>query len=489
MVELKRLEAKGVRKRFGPTLAVDGVDFSVSAGEVRALVGENGAGKSTLVNVLSGVFLPDDGALFLDGEAYRPASPRDARDRGVLMVHQELALAPHLSVAENIFLGMEPTRRGLLRRGEMRTRTAAALAELEHDDIAPEQKVRTLSLASRQIVEIARALILDAKVLILDEPTSSLSQPDVEKLFRLIGRLKARGLAIVYISHFLEEVWQVADSFTVLRDGRSVDEGRIAEASASAIVKSMVGRDIDELFPRTSRSPGDVVLEVDGLAGMGLPHDVSFELRRGEVLGIAGLMGAGRTEMARVIFALEPVRSGRVRVGKFESVATPALRLEQGVGLLSEDRQGEGLAVTRTISENLTLSRLPRWLRPSDLDAAAAGWIAKLGIHSRGPRQRVKDLSGGNQQKVALARLLYHDLDVLLLDEPTRGVDVGSKAQIYELIDALASSGKSILLISSYLPELLGMSDRIAVMSRGRLAPARPVNEVDEEQIMQEAVS
>ncbi len=489
MVELKRLEAKGVRKRFGPTLAVDGVDFSVSAGEVRALVGENGAGKSTLVNVLSGVFLPDDGALFLDGEAYRPTSPRDARDRGVLMVHQELALAPHLSVAENIFLGMEPTRRGLLRRGEMRTRTAAALAELEHDDIAPEQKVRTLSLASRQIVEIARALILDAKVLILDEPTSSLSQPDVEKLFRLIGRLKARGLAIVYISHFLEEVWQIADSFTVLRDGRSVDEGRIAEASASAIVKSMVGRDIDELFPRTSRSPGDVVLEVDGLAGMGLPHDVSFELRRGEVLGIAGLMGAGRTEMARVIFALEPVRSGGVRVGKVESAATPATRLEQGVGLLSEDRQGEGLAVTRTIAENLTLSRLPRWLRPSDLDAAAAEWIAKLAIHSRGPRQRVKDLSGGNQQKVALARLLYHDLDVLLLDEPTRGVDVGSKAQIYELIDALASSGKSIVLISSYLPELLGMSDRIAVMSRGRLAPARPVNEVDEEQIMQEAVS
>ena len=489
MVELKRLEAKGVRKRFGPTLAVDGVDFSVSAGEVRALVGENGAGKSTLMNVLSGVFLTDDGALFLDGEAYRPASPRDARDRGVLMVHQEPALAPHLSVAENIFLGTEPTRRGLLQRGEMRARTAAALAELEHDDMAPEQKVRTLSLASRQIVEIARALILEAKILILDEPTSSLSQPDVEKLFRLIGRLKERGLAIVYISHFLEEVWQVADSFTVLRDGRSVDEGRIAEASASAIVKSMVGRDIEELFPRTSRSPGDVVLEVEGLAGMGLPHDASFELRRGEVLGIAGLMGAGRTEMARAIFALEPVRSGRVRVGQFESAATPAMRLEQGVGLLSEDRQGEGLAVTRTISENLTLSRLPRWLRPSELDADAAEWIAKLHIQSRGPRQRVKDLSGGNQQKVALARLLYHGLDVLLLDEPTRGVDVGSKAQIYELIDALASSGKSIVLISSYLPELLGMSDRIAVMSRGRLAPARPVNEVDEEQIVQEAVS
>ena len=489
MAELKRLEAKGVRKAFGPTIAVDGVDFSVSAGEVRALVGENGAGKSTLVNVLSGVFLADAGSILLDGEPYEPSSPKDARDRGVVMVHQELALASHLTVAENLFLGIEPARYGLLRRSEMRTRAATALRELEHDDISPDARVEALSIAARQIVEIARALILDAKVLILDEPTSSLSRPDVEKLFRLIGRLKERGLAIVYISHFLEEVWEVAETFTVLRDGRSVDEGTIADASVPGIVRSMVGRDIDDLFPRSQRTRGELLLQLDDLAGATLPSSASFALHRGEVLGIAGLMGAGRTEMVRAVFGLDPVRHGDIRVGVFEGPATPRARLAQGVGLLSEDRQSEGLATSRTIGENLTLSRLPWWIQPRRVDAAARRWIDELHIACRGPRQRVSDLSGGNQQKVALARLLYHELDVLLLDEPTRGVDVGSKAQIYRLIDELAASGKAVLLISSYLPELLGLADRVAVMSRGQLGAARPAAELDEESIMQEAVS
>ena len=489
MAELKRLEARGVCKAFGPTVAVDGVDFSVAAGEVRALVGENGAGKSTLVNVLSGVYLPDAGTILLDGEPYQPSSPKDARDRGVVMVHQELALASHLTVAENLFLGIEPVRCGLLRRAEMRERAAKALRELEHDDISTDARVDALSIAARQIVEIARALILDAKVLILDEPTSSLSQPDVEKLFRLIGRLKERGLAIIYISHFLEEVWEVAETFTVLRDGRSVDEGVIADASLPGIVRSMVGRDIDDLFPRSRRTRGELLLQIDELAGATLPLTASLKLHRGEVLGIAGLMGAGRTEMVRAVFGLDPVRRGDIRVGVFEGPATPQGRLAQGVGLLSEDRQTEGLATSRTIGENLTLSRLPRWVQPRRIDAAARRWIDELNIACRGPRQRVSDLSGGNQQKVALARLLYHELDVLLLDEPTRGVDVGSKAQIYRLIDELATSGKAVLLISSYLPELLGMADRVAVMSRGRLGPARPVAELDEETIMQEAVS
>ena len=485
----QRIVARGVRKAFGPTVAVDGVDFSVAAGEVRALVGENGAGKSTLVNVLSGVFLADAGSILLDGEPYEPSSPKDARDRGVVMVHQELALASHLTVAENLFLGIEPVRYGLLRRAEMRERASNALRELEHDDISPDARVDSLSIAARQIVEIARALILEAKVLILDEPTSSLSRPDVEKLFRLIGRLKERGLAIIYISHFLEEVWEVAENFTVLRDGRSVDEGVIADASVPGIVRSMVGRDIDDLFPRSQRTKGELLLQIDELAGATLPLTASFKLHRGEVVGIAGLMGAGRTEMARVVFGLDPVRRGDIRVGVFEGPATPRDRLAQGVGLLSEDRQTEGLATSRTIGENLTLSRLPRWIQPRRIDAAARRWIDELNIACRGPRQRVSDLSGGNQQKVALARLLYHALDVLLLDEPTRGVDVGSKAQIYRLIDELAASGKAVLLISSYLPELLGMADRVAVMSRGRLGVARPVAELDEESIMQEAVS
>ena len=485
----QRIVARGVRKAFGPTVAVDGVDFSVAAGEVRALVGENGAGKSTLVNVLSGVFLADAGSILLDGEAYEPSSPKDARDRGVVMVHQELALASHLTVAENLFLGIEPVRYGLLRRAEMRESASNALRELEHDDISPDARVDSLSIAARQIVEIARALILEAKVLILDEPTSSLSRPDVEKLFRLIGRLKERGLAIIYISHFLEEVWEVAENFTVLRDGRSVAEGVIADASVPGIVRSMVGRDIDDLFPRSQRTKGELLLQIDELAGATLPLTASLKLHRGEVVGIAGLMGAGRTEMARVVFGLDPVRRGDIRVGVFEGPTTPRDRLAQGVGLLSEDRQTEGLATSRTIGENLTLSRLPRWVQPRRIDAAARRWIDELSIACRGPRQRVSDLSGGNQQKVALARLLYHELDVLLLDEPTRGVDVGSKAQIYRLIDELAASGKAVLLISSYLPELLGMADRVAVMSRGRLGAAYPVAELDEESIMQEAVS
>lgn len=486
---MKRLEAKGVRKAFGPTVAVDGVDFSVAGEEVRALVGENGAGKSTLVNVLSGVYLPDEGSIFLDGKPYQPSSPKDARDRGVVMVHQELALAPHLTVTENLFLGIEPARYGLLQRGEMRARAAQALNELEHDDISPDARVDSLSIAARQIVEIARALILDAKVLILDEPTSSLSEPDVEKLFGLIRRLEGRGLAIVYISHFLEEVWEIAETFTVLRDGRSVDEGSIAEATMSGIVRSMVGRDIDALFPRSERTKGELVLSFDEIAGARLPVSASLELHRGEVVGIAGLMGAGRTEMVRAVFGLDPVRRGEIRVGVFQGPASPGERLAQGIGLLSEDRQVEGLAITRTVAENMTLSRLPRWIHPRQIERSAREWIDKLAIACRGPRQKVSDLSGGNQQKVAFARLLYHELDVLLLDEPTRGIDVGSKAQIYQLIDELAVSGKAVLLISSYLPELLGMADRIAVMSRGRLGVARPVAELDEETIMHEAVS
>jgi ribose transport system ATP-binding protein len=486
------LEARGLVRSFGSTLAVAGVDFGVARGEVRALVGENGAGKSTLMKLLSGVLPPEDGEILLDGAAFRPSSPKDARDAGVVMVHQELALAPHLSVAENLFLGMEPARFGVLGRSEMRARARQALSSLEHPDISPDARVESLSVAEQQIVEIARALLLEARVLILDEPTSSLSRPDVERLFRLIRRLAERGLAVIYISHFLEEVFEIADTYTVLRDGRSVGEGRIAGASTREIVRLMVGRDIKEMFPRSKRSRGDVVLEVSGLRGRVYPLSASFELCRGEVLGVAGLMGAGRTEMVRAIFGLDPVRGGKVRVGAFEGPAAARERLRQGAGLLSEDRKREGLAAIRSIGENLTLTRLeglgPLGLvLPRRVEAASRTWIESLGIQCKGPRQPVSELSGGNQQKVALARLLYHDLDVLLLDEPTRGIDVGSKAAIYRLIDELALRGKAILLVSSYLPELLGVCDRIAVMRRGELGEAVPAEEATEESIMARA--
>jgi ribose transport system ATP-binding protein len=494
MAELapKALETRGLVKRFGSTLAVAGVDFGVGGGEVRALVGENGAGKSTLMNLLSGVFPPDEGEILLGGEPFRPSGPGDAREAGVSMVHQELALAPHLEVAENLFLGMESSRFGVLRRSEMRERAREALSSLEHRDIPPEARVGSLSIAERQIVEIARALLRDVRVLILDEPTSSLSRLDVERLFRLIRRLAERGLAIIYISHFLEEVFEIADTYTVLRDGRSVGEGRIESASVQEIVRLMVGRDIQEMFPRSKRERGEVVLAVQGLGGRRLPRSASFELRRGEVLGVAGLMGAGRTEMVRAIFGLDPVRSGKVRVFAFVGPAAARERLRQGAGLLSEDRKREGLAAIRSVGENLTLTRLgglgPLGLvLPRRREAAARTWIDSLGIQCRSPRQKVSELSGGNQQKVALARLLYHDLDVLLLDEPTRGIDVGSKASVYRLIDELALRGKAILFVSSYLPELLGVADRIAVMRRGELLDAVPAQEASEESLLAKA--
>ncbi|HSF17171.1 MAG TPA: sugar ABC transporter ATP-binding protein [Vicinamibacteria bacterium] len=493
MAELKRiprLSTHGLRKRFGATVAVDGVDFAVSEKEVRALVGENGAGKTTLMNLLSGVERPDAGTMQLDGRPYEPSSPGEARSTGVAMIHQELALAPHLTVMENLFLGVEPSASfGFLRFGEMRSRAIEALRTLGHPNIDLDRRVASLPISMRQIVEIARALVLDARVLILDEPTSCLSRPDIERLFRLIGQLKERGLAVVYISHFLEEVVEIADSFTVLRDGRSVAEGGIAQTNLREMVRAMVGREVEHLYPRSARIPGDVVLQVKELAGELLPRSASFELRRGEVLGIAGLMGAGRTELMRALFGLDGVRHGSVCLGVDCGPATPRERWRQGVGISSEDRQGEGLAMRRSIAENMTLSRLqglgPSGLvMPARVRQAAQRWVNELSIQCRETTQEVAELSGGNQQKVALARLLHHDLDVLLLDEPTRGIDVAAKQTIYSLIDELASRGKAILLVSSYLPELLGMADRIGVMRRGVLSEVRPTSDWDELSIM-----
>jgi len=433
-----RLEMRGVGKRFGATVALEGVDLQVAAGEVVALVGQNGAGKSTLMAVLAGAVAPDSGTMALDGRPYAPRGPLEARRAGVAMIHQELSVAPHLSVMENVVLGAEPGRAGLLRWAEARRLTAEVLARLGHPEIAPEATVGHLSVAHQQLVEIARAFAMGARVLVLDEPTSSLSREDGRRLFDLVRRLKADGHAVVYISHFIEEVKEVADRFEVLRDGRNAGGGSAAAASREDIVALMVGRRVEDLFPRSPRVPGDVVLEVEGLG----PGGISFALRRGEVLGIAGLMGAGRTRLLRTIFGLEPVRSGRVRVGAYSGPATPHERWAQGAGLLSEDRKEEGLALGLPIADNLALSRLRGLgpgpiVLPSRLAAAARVWIDRLGVRAAGPDQPVRELSGGNQQKVALARLLHHDVDVMLLDEPTRGIDVASKAQIYALVDAL----------------------------------------------------
>jgi ribose transport system ATP-binding protein len=490
---------RGVRKSFGPTVALSGVDLEVTRGEVMALVGENGAGKSTLMKILSGALRRDAGELEIGGRVYDPASPLDGRQRGVAMIYQELSIAPHLSVMENILLGSEPRRGPFLRRSEARRSARHALAQIGREDLPLASPAGSLSVGAQQMVEIARAVRLGCDILVFDEPTSSLAKDDIRQLFALIRRLRGEGRAIVYISHALEEVEVVADRFCVLRDGATVGRGRVAEVSVEAIVTMMVGREVETLYHRSPREAGEVLLDLTRVAGVRQPRDASLQIRRGDVVGIAGLIGSGRTELLRVIFGLEPIRSGQVRVAGSTGGRTPHRRWRSGAGMLSEDRKNEGLAQGLGLDENVCLPRLDRlapWglLRPGRRERAARVWIERLGVRCASATQPAHSLSGGNQQKAALARLLFADVDLLLLDEPTRGIDVGSKAQIYRQIDELARGDpergvrpRAVLMVSSYLPELLGVCDRIAVMRRGHLGPAREVGEIDEATLMLEA--
>jgi len=489
----------GVVKRFGPTVALGGVDLDVHAGEVHALIGENGAGKSTLMKVLSGAHRPDDGSITLAGEPYAPSGPLDGRAAGVGMIYQELNLAPDLSVEANVFLGAEVHRSGLVKRSEHEAEVRKALAFLGHEKIDPRTLVSDLSVGEQQVVEIARALTCDARIIVLDEPTSSLTRKDTERLFDVIARLKSSGVGVIYISHFLDEVFRVADRYTVLRNGETVGTGSIADVDTDTIISLMVGRSLEELFPIVPHEHGEPILELDSLCGESLPNGVSLTLHRGEILGIAGLIGAGRTETLRAIYGLDPVKSGEVTVLDAQlSVsarrARPDLRLRQGVGLLSEDRKGEGLALSSTIAENVTLSDLRSVSKRGVVSlgrerSVVSRWIERVKIKCLGPSQSVSDLSGGNQQKVAIARLLHQSADVLLLDEPTRGIDVGSKVEVYRLMGELAAEGKAVLFVSSYIPELLGVTDRIAVMSRGKVQAVRDTRDWTEQDILREATS
>lgn len=489
-----RLKMVSVQKRFGATCALRDVSFEVGTGEVHALIGENGAGKSTLMKVLSGACRPDAGQIELDGERFLPLDPLHARRAGIAMIYQELTLAPHLSVEENILLGKEPHRAGWIDRRQRRALAHRALAELRHDNIPLHQPVRTRPIAEQQIVEIARALMTEPKVLIMDEPTSSLTQTDTENLFAVIRRLKSRGVSVVYISHFLEECQKICDRYTVLRDGRTVATGSMEQISLSELIRLMVGREIKDIYPRQPHSIGEPILEVQALAGEGRPANASFVLRRGEILGIAGLVGAGRTETLRACFGLNRIRGGTISVrGRLCTRKTPAQRLGQGMGLLSENRKEEGLMVGRTIADNLTLTRYQPFARLGFIDRGrqkeiTLRWIRDLGIQAGHPFQAIGELSGGNQQKVAMGRLLHHDGDIFLLDEPTRGIDVGSKAAIYRLINDLAAEGRAVVFVSSYLPELLGVCDNIAVMCRGVLNPPKPASEWTEHSIIAAAI-
>jgi ribose transport system ATP-binding protein len=475
-----------IAKRFGATQALAGVSLEVQPGEVRALIGENGAGKSTLMKILSGVHRPDAGKMTLAGEPYAPRNPADALTRGVAMIYQELNLAPDLSVEANILLGQERSRFGWLRPREARTAARAALARLSRDEIP----------LAQQRVEIARALVGQARVIVFDEPTSSLTEEDTRRLFDVIRELRRGGLAVIYISHFLEEVAEISDTYTVLRDGQSVAAGKLAGTSLDTIVRAMVGRDLTEMFPHVPHTAGAPLLEVRDLSGCAAPRDVTLAVRRGEIVGLAGLVGAGRSELVRTIFGLAPVERGDVRVvvhSGWSPLAQSARQsIDRGVGLVSEDRKAEGLALELSIADNLTLSRLTPYrrgglLRLGARRQATSHWIARMACRAAGPDQPIGQLSGGNQQKIAIARLLHQEADLLLLDEPTRGIDVGTKAEIYRLIGELAAAGKAIILVSSYLPELLGVADRIGVMCRGRLVDLRPTTAWTEEAIMHAA--
>ncbi len=486
-----RLRIEGAAKHYGGVRALDGVELTVRGGEIHALLGENGAGKSTLMKVLAGAVKPDAGDMWLDGRRYSPRTPGEARDAGVAMIYQELNLCQHLSVLDNVMLG----RRGG-RSTQAKARLAEVLKSLGVQDFGAKTIVGTLGPGDRQLVEIARALMSEARVIVFDEPTSSLSAPDTERLIAIVRDLSERNVAIIWISHFLDEVKEVAERFSVLRDGQSVASGReTVLATTDHMVALMAGRPVEDIYPRSKRSPGSTRLRVDHICGAVLPQHASFALAAGEIYGIFGLVGSGRTEMLRALYGLDQAESGAAHVDGTEVADwNPGNWLKNKVGLLSEDRAHEGLALDLSIADNVVLSSATQVatagvvLTRESKAAAAAPWIHALSIKTSGPEQPVSALSGGNQQKVAIARLLADGVEILLLDEPTRGIDVGARVEVYGLLDRLAQEGKSILVVSSYLPELLGICDRMAVMHRGELGSPRKIQDWTEEDAIAEAM-
>ncbi len=490
-----RLRLRGIEKSFGATRALGGVDLEAKAGEVLALIGENGAGKSTLMKVISGAHQPDAGTMELDGQPFTPRTPRESSDAGVAMIYQELTLAPHLNAEENLVLGREPARLGFVDRRRRRELALAALEMVNHPHLPLNVPVRNLSVAQQQLVEIARACASGARVIILDEPTSSLGRHDVENLFKVIAKLASQGVALIYISHFLEECRTVAKNYLVLRDGKSVGSGELAQIDDAGIIRLMVGREVSELYPRIPRALGETLFETNGLTGPhGKPRNVSFKVRRGEIFGFAGLIGAGRTEILRSVFGLDQAAEGTVTVsGKKLALGAPGRSLNAGLGMLSENRKEEGLLLTRDLADNLTLSHFGSLARGGfvsrtrQLEAARA-LIQRLDVRAKSATQPVGTLSGGNQQKIAFGRLLHQQADVFLLDEPTRGIDVGAKAVLYRQMLESAKAGNAVIMVSSYLPELLGMCDTIGVMCRGELVAVRPREQWDEHSLLTAAL-
>jgi ABC-type sugar transport system ATPase subunit len=470
-----------VSKSFAGVTVLNAVDFDVRPGEVHALLGENGAGKSTLIKIMAGMHQPDDGHIAIDGKEVRFSGPREAHAAGIATVHQELLLFPELSVAENVFLGQTPkTSWRAIDWRAMRKRARALLDSLDCHDLDVETKVGLLSVANRQRVEIARALAQDARVLIMDEPTAALAEADVVRLMDIVRRLRTRGVAIVYVTHRLPEVFALADRVTVLRDGAHVATLPIEQVTEPGLVAMMVGRAIDRLYPASHGKAGNVALELKDVSYRNVVHNISLDLRHGEILGLAGLVGSGRTELALTIFGITPATSGEVLIdGKRVRIDSPEAARDLGIAYIPEDRGLQGLIRSETIAENVALAILKQLTRGFFIDTrrvreTAQEAIGRFGIRSRGPDQIVRQLSGGNQQKVVLGKWLASKPRILIMDEPTRGIDVGAKAEIHLLMRQLAADGLAILMISSELPEVLGMSDRVLVMNQGRIVARIP---------------
>jgi ribose transport system ATP-binding protein len=469
------LSLRAIRKSYGSVEVLHGVDLDIFPGEVVALLGENGAGKSTVSNVISGTVQPSSGDMTWLGASYAPASPRAAMDAGVGIIHQELKLLPQLSIAENVFVGRYLMKGGRIDRKAMEDRAQAGLKRLGLD-IPPSRLVEGLSTANQQLIEIAKALTLNARLLILDEPTAALGGDETQLLFRQIERLKADGVGIIYISHRLEEIRQIADRIIVMRDGAKVQEFDRGDVPVRAIVESMVGRSLDRMFPAVPSPSDEVTLDVRGLTSpTNTFRDISFSVRKGEVFGIAGLMGAGRTELVRAITGADPIARGTVMLdGQDITPRSPIEAIRNGMVLVPEDRKLQGVVLDHSIAENIAYANLPEltrggWITARRLNAFADGFIQKFGVKGQG-HQNAGELSGGNQQKVVLAKWLARNPRVVVLDEPTRGIDVGARSSIYELIMDLARSGVSVIVVSSDLEEVLGVSNRIMVMAQGKQA-------------------
>lgn len=471
------LELLGIGKRFPGVVALDDVSLAVAAGEVRGLMGENGAGKSTLLKILSGEYAPDAGEIRIDGRVVRFGGPRDAAEAGIAIIHQELHLAPHLSVAENITLGAMPSRAGLLDRKAMR-RQAAALLDRLGEDIDPDARLGTLSIGKRQMVEVCKALQRDARIIAFDEPTSSLSARETEVLLRVIRDLRAEGRAILYVSHRMEEVFALCDSLTVLRDGRlTAEHPRIAEVTTDAVISQMAGREISDVYGYRPRVIGEPALEAHGVLGRGLSAPVSFQAGRGEILGFFGLVGAGRTELLKLIYGAEPRQSGVLAVnGKPVRICDPRDAIAAGIALLPEDRKDEGIVPMSSVRENIVLAERNlagsggRLLHPKREASQAQSQIAALRIKTASAETAIGALSGGNQQKAVLGRWLAAEAAILLMDEPTRGIDIGARSEIYALMYRLAEQGRTLIVVSSDMPEVLGVCDRIIVMREGAVS-------------------